>query len=255
MAGSASRPKGVLFACLLATLLVVTACGTFEIVPVELTVTTVSPVTPAISTERPETAPATTVTPPSGADENNSIEAVAWYGTIHSIAGGQQVADYLKPWHLDIWPKFGPAVGIIGADPAVNDEIDRLRDTDTKATFWGRLSCGESTYGPCQLLVTRLSADDGGPSYAPDQIEGWQGTIGRLIVQPGSQNERLYFVLDGEIPILYGIASVDPAIQAELERLKETASTIRIWGEVHSKAQPVTGSVIDVERLELVDSS
>ncbi|MGD2048186.1 MAG: hypothetical protein PVH03_01765, partial [Chloroflexota bacterium] len=111
MAVSAPRPKGVLVACLLATLLVVTACGTFEIAPVELTVTPVSPVTPAILTRRLEPAPATTATPPSGADENNSIEAIAWYGTIHSIAGGQQVADYLKPWHLDIWPKFGPAVG------------------------------------------------------------------------------------------------------------------------------------------------
>ena len=213
-----------------------------------------SPVNPAISTERSELTPVATAIPLDGVDESKYIQAVAWYGTIHTVAGGQQVADYLKPWHLNIWPKFGPAVGIIGADTAINDEIDRLRDTDTKATFWGRLSCGASTYGPCQLLVTRLSANDGGPSYAPDQIDGWEGTVGRLPAQPGSQDERLYFVLDGEIPVLYGIASTDPSIQGELERLKETGSKIRIWGEVHSKAQPVTGTVIDVERFEMVDT-
>jgi hypothetical protein len=248
MAGSASHPKGLLFACLLAILLAMPACGTLEVVPIEPEATLESPVTPAISTKRPEKTP---TIPLEDVNEGESVQVIAWYGTIHSIAGGQQVADYLKPWHLDIWPKFGPAVGIIGADPAVNDEIDRLRDTDTRATFWGQLSCGESTYGPCQLLVTRLSADDGGPSYAPDQIMGWEGTVGRLSVQPGSQNDRLYFVLAGKVPVLYGIASEDPAIQEELERLPETGTTVRIWGKLHSKTQPVTGTMIDVERLEI----
>jgi hypothetical protein len=102
--------------------------------------------------------------------------------------------------------------------------------------------------------VNRLSANDSGSNYAPDQVEGWEGTVGRLPAQPGSQNERLYFVLDGEIPVLYGIASTNPGIQGELERLKETGSTIRIWGEVRSKAQPVTGTLIDVERFEMMDT-
>ncbi len=171
------------------------------------------------------------------------------------MAGGEAVADYLKPWHLNIWPKFGPAVGIIGGDLAIDSEIERLRDTDTKATFWGQLSCGASTYGPCQLLVTRLSADDGGPQYAPDQIDGWEGTVGRLPAQPGSQNDALYFVLAGQIPALYGIASADPGIQAVLEQLSGTESTVRIWGELNSKARPVTGTLIDVKRLELISPS
>jgi hypothetical protein len=247
MVRSVSRPNGLLFACLLAILLAMPACGTLEIVPIEPEATLESPVTPAISTKRLERTPAI---PLEEANEGEFVQAIAWYGTIHSIAGGEPVADYFKPWHLDIWPKFGPAVSIVGADAVINDEIDRLRDTDNKATLWGQLSCGQSTYGPCQLLVTRLSASDGGPSYAPDQIQGWEGTVGRLLVQPGSQDERLYFVLAGEIPVLYGIASANTDIQAELEGLKETGSTIRIWGEVQSKVQPVTGSVIDVERLE-----
>ena len=254
MVESVSRSNGMPFACFLLILLAVTGCGTLEIVPVEPGKTPISPAYTTNSTDQSEASLIPTANPIEVVDESKTIPAVAWYGTIHTVAGGQHVADYLKPWHLNIWPKFGPAVGIIGANAAINDEIDRLQDTDTKATFWGRLSCGASTYGPCQLLVNRLSANDSGSNYAPDQVEGWEGTVGRLPAQPGSQNERLYFVLDGEIPVLYGIASTNPGIQGELERLKETGSTIRIWGEVRSKAQPVTGTLIDVERFEMMDT-
>lgn len=191
------------------------------------------------------------------ADE--TVRAVAWYGTIHSIPGSvADEEDYLKPWHLAIWPKFGPAVGLTGADPAVTAEIGRLRDRDIKATFWGDLTCNVADYGACQLLVERISPNDGGPAYEPDQVDGWTGQIGRLPVQPSSQNELLYFVLDGPMTILYGIASDDPAIEAELDRLAgealaaEGGGSVRIWGELHHKAQPVTGTVITVERLEAV---
>jgi len=68
----------------------------------------------------------------------------------------------------------------------------------------------------------------------------------------------LYFVLDGRLVALYGITSDDSEIQAELERLAEETiqpeggGDIRIWGELVSKAQPVTGTVIKVQHLEPV---
>jgi hypothetical protein len=184
--------------------------------------------------------------------------AVAWYGSVHSVPGSGMGDDYLKLWHLAIWPKFGRAVGLTGADPAINAEIERLRDRDIKATFWGDLTCNVADYGGCQLLVRRISADDGGPQYELDWVEGWTGQIGRLPVQPGSQNDLLYFVLDGPVTVLYGIAGDDPALRAELERLAGEApepgggGSVRIWGELHAKAQAVTGTVIRVERLESV---
>ena len=249
----ACRHNGLLFVCFLVILLIMTACGTLEVVRVEPAVTPISPANTAISTDQAVASLIPTANLIEVLDESETIPAIAWYGTVHSEAAGEPVVDYFKPWHLDIWPKFGPAVGISGSDAAINAEIDRLRGTDTKATFWGRFACGVGDYGGCQLLVSRLSANDGGPVSAPDPVEGWEGIVGRLLVQPGSQDERLYFVLNSEIPVLYGIASADPSVQAELERLKETGSTIRIWGEVRSKAQPVTGTLIDVERLKMVD--
>ena len=187
-----------------------------------------------------------------------SFPVVAWYGSIHSVSGSTDGGDYLKPWHLAIWPKFGQAVGLTGANQAVDDEIERLRDRDVKATFWGEMTCGVADYGGCQLLVEWLSADDGGPPVEAERIEGWQGRVGHLPVQPGSANDQLYFVLDGRVLALYGVTSADPAIQDELERLAgETdqpggGAGIRIWGELTSKAQPVTGTAINVDRIEPV---
>ena len=236
--------RWALTAGLFLALLLSSACGTLDVSVEE------SAAEQAGATGAPISPP--TETP--GAGE----PAVAWYGTIHSVPGSQVGDDYLKLWHLAIWPKFGRAVGLTGADPAIEAEIARLRDKDIKATFWGDLTCNVADYGGCRLLVRRISADDGGPQYEPDRVEGWTGQVGRLPVQPGSQNSLLYFILDGPVTVLYGIAGADPALQAELERLAgedlhpEGGEAIRIWGELRPKAQPVTGTVIDVTRLEPV---
>lgn len=242
--------RQVLAAGLFLTLLLSSACGTLDVSVEESVTGQGTPGSSSLATGAPISPP--TETP--GAGE----PAVAWYGTIHSVPGDQAGDDYLKLWHLAIWPKFGWAVGLAGADPATDAEIERLRDKDIKATFWGDLTCNVADYGGCRLLVTRISADDGGPQYGPDRVESWTGRIGRLPVQPGSQNDLLYFVLDGPVIALYGIDSEDPALQAELQRLSgealepEGGGAVRIWGELRPKAQPVTGTVIEVERFEIV---
>jgi len=248
-----SRRRPSLAAALLAaTLITVTACGTLQIT-VEKTVTA-EPLLPEA------TSPAALVSPapdgraaqPSVEQQGEPIEVVAWYGRVHSVDAAEPGYDYLKPWYLNLWPKLGPAVGLTGANPAIDAEIERIRDRDIGAHFWGTLTCGVADYGACQLRVTRLSANDGGPTFNPDPVEGWSGTLGRLPVQPGSQDESLYFSLAGEIPVLYSIISQDPAIQSELERLIPGESVIRIWGELHNRVNSVTGSQITVDRLEIL---
>jgi hypothetical protein len=234
---------------LIVLVLILTACGTLEVayedagtrsaVPLE-TVEIVGLTSELASTE--------------GRSSDTAIEVKAWYGSIHSVDASQPEHDYLKLWHLDIWPKYGRAVGIDGADSAIDAEITRLRDNDTKAAFWGDLTCGVADYGACQLRVTRLSANDGGPTYPAEEIDGWEGTIGRLPRQPGSRNDIYYFVLAGDVPVLYGIASSDPSLQEQLETVPENEVAVRIWGELGSKAQPVTGTLIDVTRLDFIES-
>jgi hypothetical protein len=237
-----------LFATAFLALLFISACGTLDVSVEGSVAEQGAPGANPIATGEPGRLLAETP----GASE----PAVAWYGSVHTVPGSGIGDDYFKPWHLAIWPKFGRAVGLTGIDPSVEDEIERLRDQDIKATLWGDLTCNVADYGGCRLLVTRISADDGGPQYEADKVEGWQGQIGRLPVQPGSQNELLYFVLEGPVIALYGIASDDPAIQTELERLAgqtprpEGRGDMRIWGELDHKAQPMTGTLIEVERLE-----
>jgi hypothetical protein len=234
-------------------LALISACGTLDVSVEEPIAAQSTPSTEATSTGSPSLQAATPAAP------TEVVQAIAWYGTVHKVPDSDGDSDYFKAWHLAIWPKFGRAVGLTGVDLAVNAEIERLRDRDTKASFWGDLICSVADYGGCQLLVERISADDGGPQYAPDSVDGWTGRIGRLPVQPGSQNDLLYFVVDGPEVVLYGIAGDDPAIQAELEHLagqtvapEAGEGRIRVWGTLTPKAQPVTGTVIRVTRLESV---
>jgi hypothetical protein len=247
-----SRPLPAVAAGLSAAIvLLATACGTFQI-SVEGTETVQSLLTVATDADTATPpGPAKTPTPSLAPYRGDQTEAVAWYGQVHSVDRADPGYDYLKPWHLSLFPKFGRAVGLTGIDPAMNAEIDRIRDRDVRAHFWGSLTCGVGDYGACQLMVDRLSANDGGPSFAPDPVEGWLGVVGRLPGQPGSQNETL-FVLAGEVPVLYSIHSDDPTIQSELEELQDRDGSIRIWGELHSRVHPVTGSQIMADRLEIV---
>jgi hypothetical protein len=79
--------------------------------------------------------------------------------------------------------------------------------------------------------------------------------IGWLPGPPGSQESVQYFVLAGEITVLYGITSADPSIQAQLNELQHTETVVRIWGELRSRVQPVTGTQIDIERLEILEAT
>jgi hypothetical protein len=239
---------------LLGVLLTITACGTLEIAENE----TATPATPLYSVTPTASAAPPSVETPSPLEsggQGTPLEVIAWYGQIHSVSGADPNYDYLKLWHLNLWPKFGRAVGLYGHNPAIDAEIDRVRDRDTRVTVWGTLACGVGDYGACQLRVTRFSANDGGPTFDPERVEGWEGTIGWLPAPPGSEESIHYFVLAGEIPALYGIATGDPAMQAELERLQNTETIVRIWGELRSRVQPVTGTLIDIDRLEVVQAT
>jgi hypothetical protein len=235
-------------------LLCVTACGTLQ-VAVQETATPGTPLHAVTPTGSAAPALVETPLPLESGRQGTPLEVIAWHGQIHSVPGADPHYDYLKLWHLNLWPKFGRAVGIVGANPAIDAEIDRIRDRDIRATFWGTLICGVGDYGACQLRVTRVSANDGGPVFDPDPVEGWEGTIGWLPAPPGSQESIHYFVLPGEVPVLYGITSTDPSLQGELERLQDTGTTVRIWGELRSRIQPVTGTLIDIDRVEVVQAT
>jgi hypothetical protein len=67
---------------------------------------------------------------------------------------------------------------VVGADEAIEAEIEGLRDSGIYAYFWGTLNCAVDDYGGCRLVVTRLRPEGPeGPFFDPDPVEGWTGSI------------------------------------------------------------------------------
>ena len=142
--------------------------------------------------------------------------------------------------------------GLVGANAEVEAAIEALRDKEEPgkyAHFWGTISCGVDDYGTCQFVVSRLRPDAIGPFFDPDPVEGWEGTI---VSNPPMAQYDDYFVLAGDFPLGYGIDSSDAALAAQLTDLRDTRTSIRVWGQLYAGVMDVNGVRIDVTRLEVV---
>jgi hypothetical protein len=167
-----------------------------------------------------------------------------------STPSGAQYDDYLV-----LMPEGTGEIGVEGVDEAVEAEIVALRDREEPgkhAHFWGTLLCDVPDVGGCQLLVTRLRVDGPGPFFDPDPVEGWEGTIVSGPPGPRSGGDD-YLVVAGPFPIEYGIGSTDPDVAAELESLRDTGTTVRVWGEISAGVIDWNATQIRVTRVEVVE--
>ena len=103
-------------------------------------------------------------------------------------------------------------------------------------------------YGACQLLVTRLRPEGPGPAFDSDPVDGWRGTI---VSNPPTAQFDDYFVLTGDFPVRYGIESSDTELDAQLKSLRDTQTTIRVWGQVITPSLDTNGTEIRVTRIEV----
>jgi putative hemolysin len=180
------------------------------------------------------------------------LPAVAWYGYVASTPEGAQFDDYL----VLLPEEARRAIGIEGADEAIEAQIVALRDKEEPgkyAHFWGTLNCDVIDYGGCQLLVTQLRVDGPGPFFDPDPVNSWQGTIVSAPYPDGprSGGDDYLEVLVGGIPIAYGIDSMDTTLAAQIESLRDTGTIVRVWGQVSAGVIDWNGTQILVERLEI----
>jgi len=167
-----------------------------------------------------------------------------WLGYVNSTPLGAQFDDYLV-----LQPEGAGQVGIAGATEALENEIVAMRDQPEPgkmAHFWGTLSCDVPDYGGCQLEVSGLRR--GAVATEPEPVEGWQGTL--VSNPPGMQFDD-YFVLNGTYPVAYGLHSLDPQLQSELEAMRDTRTAFRVWGILRTGVPDAFGSQIQVERIEL----
>ena len=97
------------------------------------------------------------------------------------------------------------------------------------------------------------TAVDASGGYMPpgttDEIADWRGVI--KSTEPGSQYDD-YFELwtNGQI-IYFGIDSMDPAVQTQIEALRDSGKIVHLYGTLMSNVPDYNGSQIQVDRIEV----
>jgi hypothetical protein len=169
---------------------------------------------------------------------------VGWYGQVRDLPGGAEFDDYLT-----LLPEGTGEFGIGSTDPAIESQLEELRQSANSAHFWGTLVCEVPDYSGCQLAVTRVRADLAGPTPEPDPVERWQGRVAST--SEGAQFDD-YFILQGAYPVRFGITSAEPAIASQLEGLRDVDTSIGIWGRLTCGVVDVNGSQIEVIAIEVI---
>jgi len=97
------------------------------------------------------------------------------------------------------------------------------------------------------------SSGDGSGGYMPpgttEEIADWRGVI--KSTGPGAQYDD-YFELwtNGQI-IYFGIDSLDPAVQAQIEALRDSGRIVHLYGTLFSNVPDYNGSQVQVDRIEV----
>ena len=174
---------------------------------------------------------------------DEAMRAVAWYGYVTAGEGSDL---------LVLYPAGAGQLVLVGNEDEVQAQIAALRDKPEpgrNAHFWGRVDCDA---GGCTLVAERIRVDGPGPFFAAEPVEGWEGTSISMGTEPGSGPDDA-FVLAGAWPLHYGVWSEDPELAAELESLRDTGRSFRIWGELTAGVPDANGTQIVVTRIELLD--
>jgi hypothetical protein len=110
-------------------------------------------------------------------------------------------------------------------EPAVKSQIEALRDSGKIVHLYGTLfSNVPDSYGS-QIQVDRIEVEEqasGGymPPGTSEEIADWWGVI--KSTEPGAQYDD-YFERQDFVQIIYfGIDSMDPAVQSQIEALRDS---------------------------------
>jgi putative hemolysin len=97
------------------------------------------------------------------------------------------------------------------------------------------------------------TVEDGSGGYMPsgstEEITDWWGVI--KSTEPGAEFDDYFERQDlGQI-IYFGIDSLDPAVQAQIEALRDTGTVVHLYGTLFSNVPDYNGSQIQVDRIEI----
>jgi len=86
------------------------------------------------------------------------------------------------------------------------------------------------------------------PPGTSEEITDWWGVI--KSTQPGAQYDDYFERQDlGQI-IYFGIDSMDPTVQAQIEALRDSGRIVHLYGRLFSNVPDYNGSQIQVDRIE-----
>jgi putative hemolysin len=122
---------------------------------------------------------------------------------------------------------------------------------DEWAYFRGE--CDPATIITPEPIATVEATADASGGYMPpgttEEIADWRGVI--KSTEPGAQYDD-YFELwtNGQI-IYFGIDSMDPAVQAQIEALCDSGKIVHLYGTLFSNVPDYNGSQVQVDRIEV----
>lgn len=115
-----------------------------------------------------------------------------------------------------------------------------------------------ATEQPTEIVPTEITdpqAIEESPTPAPTPVPSWSEPVeywwGEIVSNPpGSQFDDYFqrqIVNGGQ----YGIESLDPTIQAQLVALRDTGTTVHVWGTLHHHVPDYNATQILVTRLDV----
>ncbi len=175
-----------------------------------------------------------------------TAQVQGWMGRVLSSADG---SDY-----VEFSPQGSGMMGIAGTTVAVEAQIVALRDltgVGEFANFWGSIECGVQDDHECRLVVDRLRV--GAEQAKPEAVDGWTGHI---VSQPEGTQFDDAFILSGEYPVWFGIASAIgdhgwPVYNDALASLRDSGRVVTVWGQLLCGVPDANGCQIQVNRAEV----
>jgi putative hemolysin len=177
-------------------------------------------------------------------------EIADWWGVIKSTAPGTQYDDYFERQDLGQILYFG----IDSLDPALKSQIEALRDSGKIVHLYGTLLSNVPDFNSSQIQVDRIQVEEqGAGSFTPpgitEEIFDWWGVI--KSTEPGAQFDDYFERQDFTQIITFGIDSRDPAVQSQIEALRDSGKIVHLYGTLFSNMPDYNSSQIMVDRIEV----
>jgi putative hemolysin len=116
-----------------------------------------------------------------------------------------------------------------------------------------RGECGPAVQkSPTPVMTIEVTTEASGgymPPGAAEEIADWWGVI--KSTEPGAQYDDYFERQDLGQVIYFGIDSLDPAVQAQIESLCDSGKVVHLYGTLLSNVPDYNGSQIQVDRLEV----